>query len=104
MAKQTSKSVAGVKFGKLTSFKKPRTYPGPGHGRSGPPMVNVGGKKERVGSAKSAMPVRKKGGLRFGSAGSVSERTGHTGPSSIPTIGKQSGHGSFASLGIKRSH
>lgn len=95
-----SKTLVGVKYGKLTSKPKPRTYPGVGKGRSGPPMVDIGSK---AGQQKLVQPQRKARGGRFAKFGSVSERDGHTGPSNIPTIGKQTGHGNFASHGIKKS-
>lgn len=88
------KTLVGVKYGKLTSKPKPRTYPGVGHGRSGPPMVDIGSKQGQKKAGQSH---------RFAKVGSVSEGKSHSGPSSQPTIGKQSGHGSFASLGIHNS-
>lgn len=86
------KALAGVKYGKLTSQPKPRTYPGAGGGRSGPPMVSIGNQ-----SGRSATPHK------FAKTGSVSQKTSHSGPASRPTIGKQSGHGGFASHGIRKS-
>jgi hypothetical protein len=86
------KALAGVKYGKLTSKQKPRTYGGTGSGRSGPPMVSIGNQ-----SGRSATPHK------FAKTGSVSQQSSHAGPSSRPTIGKQSGHGGFAAHGIRKS-
>lgn len=83
------KTLAGVKYGKMTSAPKtPHKSKSQAkmHGRSGPPMVNIG-----------------KGGSKRPALGSVSTRKGNTGPSSTPTIGRQSGHGTWASMGIKKS-
>lgn len=103
MPKKTTKPVAGVKFAKTSSFPKPRTYPGVGSGRSGPPMVNVGSKKGRVGSAKTLNADRERGG-RFSQAGKgVTKSNSHSGDPHPPMIGKKTGHGSFASLGIHKS-
>lgn len=83
------KALVGVKYGKMTSAPKTR-HKSKGSakmsGRSGPPMVDIGSKGERVGTAKSAMPVRQRG-ARFSKGGSVSERDGHTGPDHRPSIG-----------------
>jgi hypothetical protein len=98
MSYQTKKGgVKGVKIKQMASFKKPRTYPGVGSGRSGPPMVDVGSKSGSANSLKAAPNTK------FARMGSVSERKGHTGPESIPTIGGQKGHGDWASMGIRRS-
>lgn len=91
-----AKTVAGVKYGKLTSKKKERTYPAaPKKGRSGP-NTNA----EHIGNKSGP----KKTPFRFASkSGSVSSaRKSHTGDPHPPKIGSQKGHGGFASLGIRR--
>ena len=96
-----AKTLAGVRYGKLTSYPKERTYPGVGKGRSGPPMVDIGSKQ---GQQKIVQPKRKAGGGRFARAGSVSTRNSHSGDQHIPMIGKQTGHGNWATHGIRKSH
>lgn len=91
------KALAGVKYGSLTSKPKPprtHTHPtGTGSGRSGPPMVDIGAKQGQKAAGHSH---------RFAKVGSVSQQLSNTGPDSRPTIGKQSGHGGFASHGIRK--
>lgn len=98
MSYQTKKGgVKGVKIKQMASFRKERTYGGVGKGKAGPPMVGIGSERG------SATSLKAKPNTKFAKTGSVSERKGSTGPSSIPTIGKQSGHGDWASMGIRRS-
>jgi hypothetical protein len=82
-----AKALAGVKYGKLTSRKPPHNTKGQTKmsGRSGPPHVDIGSKKERKGTA---MTVRDTS-FRFARTGSVAERNSHSGPSDHPTIGSQ---------------
>lgn len=80
------KVLAGVKYGGMSSQQKPPRNT-KGHkkmtGRAGPPMVDIGAKQGRVGTAK-APPSH-----RFAKVGSVSERNSNSGPSHQPTIGSQ---------------
>jgi hypothetical protein len=83
-----AKALVGVHYGKLTSEPKPRRHTrgrAKMTGRSGPPMVDVGSKKERRGTAKTVRDTS----FRFAKTGSVSERNSHSGPSDHPTIGGQ---------------
>jgi hypothetical protein len=84
-----AKALAGVKYGKLTSRKPPRNTKNQTRmsGRSGPPHVDIGSKKERRGTA---MTVRDTS-FRFAKTGSISERHSHSGPADHPSIGAQKG-------------
>jgi hypothetical protein len=98
MSYQTKKGgVKGVKIREMRAFPKPRTYGGSKGGRSGPPMVGIGSKRSATTALKAAPNTK------YAKTGSVSERRGSTGPSHIPMIGGQKGHGDWASMGIRRS-
>lgn len=97
------KALAGVKYGNMTSRQKPpqnTKSQARMSGRSGPPMVDIGSKGERKGTA---LTVREGQPHRFAKLGSVSQRSGNTGPDSRPTIGSPKGHGTWADQGIKKS-
>jgi hypothetical protein len=84
-----AKALAGVKYGKLSSRKPPRNTKNQARmtGRSGPPLVGIGSKKERRGTAQTVRDTS----FRFAKTGSVSERSSHSGPSDHPSIGSQKG-------------
>lgn len=97
------KALAGVKYGKMTSRQKPpqnTKSQGRMSGRSGPPMVDIGSKGERKGTAQT---VREGTPHRFAKTGNVSQSNSHSGPSDHPTIGAQKGHGGFGEFGIRKS-
>ena len=96
-----AKALVGVKYGKMSTQRgseRPHTKgTAKGGGRSGPPMVDVRSKSS------AATSLKAKPNTKFAKMGSVSERKGSTGPSHIPTIGGQRGHGDWASMGIHKS-
>jgi len=82
-----AKTLAGVKYGKLTSAPKlpPHTKgAAKGGGRAGPPMVDIGSKS----SASSNLKARPN--TKFARLGSVSERSSRNTGGSSPVIGSQS--------------